>query len=122
MKIDTFRREVVGWKTFSDFEELALACKEFSSVEVTSTSWTALFRSHSLSVPRLLRRSEASIDFTESLLAWERVLEGRFWGWTLSRSLSVEKLMEEAHNLGQFLRHVLYEIPTPELLSEFISL
>lgn len=113
-------REYVAWKNFSHFQELAFALQEFSSVEVISTSWTSIFRP-AAPLSRLLRRSEASIDLTESLMAWERVLEGRFWGWSLSRNLSVEKLMQEAQNLETFLRNVLFEIPTPDIIVEFIS-
>ena len=111
-------REITAWKTFADFEELATACREFSSVEVTSTSWTSLFRP----VPplKLLRHSDASIDLTESLLAWEKVLEDRFWAW-LGGALSVQRLMEETANLDGFIQALLFESPSPELLLEFLS-
>ena len=152
-------KEKIGWKSFKDFEELALACQEFSSgkhfayfvlyvilylfyhilvftlfcfffclsfshllatVEVTSTSWMSMFRS-TPPVSRLLRRSEASIDLTESLMAWEKVLDGMLWGWTLSRNLSIRNLMEESQNLENFLKCLLFEIPTPDILVEFIA-
>jgi hypothetical protein len=113
-------KDIVGWKRFSQFRELATALQEFSSVEVVSTSWTSMFRP-AAPLSRLLRRSEASIDLTESLVAWEKVLEGRFWGWSLSRNLSVERLMQESQNLEAFLRNVLFEIPTPDIIVEFIS-
>jgi hypothetical protein len=111
-------REITAWKTYADFEELATACREFSSVEVTSTSWTSLFRP---SPPlKLLRHSDASIDLTESLLAWEKVLEDRFWAW-LGGALSVQRLMEEMANLDRFIQNLLFESPSPELLLEFLS-
>jgi hypothetical protein len=120
VRITVNNKDIVGWKRFSQFRELASALQEFSSVEVVSTSWTALFRP-AAPLSRLLRRSEASIDLTESLVAWEKVLEGRFWGWSLSRTLSVEKLMRESQDLEAFLRNVLFEIPTPDIIVEFIS-
>ena len=72
-------------------------------------------------VSRLVRRSEASIDLTESLMAWEKVLDGMLWGWTLSRNLSIQNLMEESQNLEHFLKCLLFEIPTPDILVEFIA-
>lgn len=110
--------EVIGWKRFADFKELANACQEFSSGNLPS-SWSTFF--HRSPSYRLVRHYPNSIDLRESLQAWDRVLESRFWGWTFSNNLSVQRLMEDSQNFESFLRNILFEIPSPEILIEFMS-
>lgn len=106
--------EYIGWKSFTDFEELALACREFAKLEEPS-SWLSFFGISSRG-----RVQRDAIDLRESILAWERVLEHRFWNW-YSNSLSVKTLMEEIGVLEIFLTHFLFEIPDPSILVEFVA-
>lgn len=106
--------EYIGWKSFSDFEKLALACREFSRSEEPS-NWLPFFENTIQE-----RHQSESIDLRESILAWEKVLEHRFWNWYHS-SLSVKSLMEETGVLEIFLKHFLFEIPNPSILVEFVA-
>lgn len=106
--------EYIGWKSFADFEELAQACREFSCPHEVP-SWLSFFQPSTMT-----RRSPSSIDLRESILAWERVLDLKLWSW-LQRSLSIQRLMEEAGALEIFLRQILYEIPSPTILVEFVA-
>jgi hypothetical protein len=111
-------KELAIWKKFSYFEQLAEACREYSSVEVAQ-SWTSMFKT--TPSPRKCRLSRNKINFRDTLVAWERVLVARFWGWTLSHTISVQRLMEESQLLEQFLKCILFEVPSPDILVEFFS-
>ena len=114
-------KEVSAWKSYKDFEVLALSLQEFSAGEcTTSNSWIAMFRP-APQMARLLRRSEGSIALTESLIAWDKIVEQRLWGWALARNLNVKFLMEQADLLSSFCRSILYEIPHPDVLVEFLA-
>jgi hypothetical protein len=106
--------EHIGWKDFADFNELAQACREFASCD-ESSSWTSFFQSQS----RMTSRSD-TIDLRESIVAWERVLEHKFWSWYYGH-LSVKRLMEETGVLEIFLKNILFEIPRPTILTEFVA-
>lgn len=106
--------EHIGWKDFADFNELAEACREFASCD-ESSSWSSFFQSQS----RMMSRSD-TIDLRESILAWERVLEHKFWSWYYGH-LSVKRLMEETGVLEIFLKNILFEIPSPTILTEFVA-
>lgn len=106
--------EYIGWKDFADFTELAEACREFACCDEPS-SWTSFFQSHS----RVISRFD-TIDLRESILAWERVLEHKFWSWYYGH-LSVKRLMEETGVLENFLKNILFEIPSPTILTEFVA-
>ena len=106
--------EYIGWKSFTDFEKLALACREFSKSE-ESSHWLPFFESTMQE-----RQQSETIDLRESILAWEKVLEHRFWNW-YQNPLSVKSLMEETGVLEVFLKNFLFEIPDPSILLEFVA-
>ena len=106
--------ERVGWKDFTHFEELAQACCMFSNCE-KPTGWLSFFQSP---LPQTSFRE--TIDLTESILAWGKVLEHKAWNWYQS-SLSVKRLMGEIGVLEIFLKHILFEIPSPSILTEFVA-
>ena len=109
-------KEITCWKKFSQFEQLAEACREYSKVEIVQ-SWTTLFRP----APRPLKfcRDRSKTDFSDTLVAWERLMDARFWGWTLSHAISVQRLMDESQHLELFLKCILFEIPNADILVEF---
>lgn len=104
----------IGWKDFADFNELAQACREFASCD-ESSGWTSFFQSQS----RMASRFD-TIDLRESIVAWEKVLEHKFWSWYYGH-LSVKRLMEETGVLEIFLKNILFEIPSPTILTEFVA-
>ena len=106
--------ERIGWKDFTHFEELAQACCEFSNYD-KPTSWLSFFQSP---LPQTSFRE--TIDLTESILAWDKVLEHKAWNW-YQGSLSVKRLMGEIGVLEIFLKHILFEIPSPSILTEFVA-
>ena len=106
--------ERVGWKDFTHFEELAQACCMFSNCD-KPTGWLSFFQSP---LPQTSFRE--TIDLTESILAWGKVLEHKAWNWYQS-SLSVKRLMGEIGVLEIFLKHILFEIPSPSILTEFVA-
>ena len=104
----------VGWKEFSDFKELADACIVFSTTEVSTWSLNFWISSNDTkNVP------PDPIDLRGSMLAWEKILESKIWVW-FRKQLSVQKLMEDAIAFEAFLRNILYEIPCPAILVEFV--
>lgn len=106
--------ERIGWKDFTHFEELAQACCEFSNYD-RPTGWLSFFQSP---LPQTSFRE--TIDLTESILAWDKVLEHKAWNW-YQGTLSVKRLMGEITVLEIFLKHILFEIPSPSILTEFVA-
>lgn len=89
-------RTYLVWKRYSDFEELGDALDEYSG--------------HGLIVQKT-KRLEQTIE------AWHCVKAHRPW---LMKNLSIKFLKEEFALLDAFLRHLLFETPSLELLKEFV--
>jgi hypothetical protein len=119
--------EISNWKSFSDFEVLATALHAFIvGPGRSSPSWMSFFAPQKKHIPRklslynffdaeemLLKRS-----LSKALIAWEDVVSSHGWSWF--RRLSMTHLIEECRAIDRFLQQVLFEIPNPELLIEFI--
>lgn len=89
-------RTYLVWKRYSDFEELGDAFDEYSG--------------HGLIVQKT-KRLEQTIE------AWHCVKAHRPW---LIKNLSIQFLKEEFVLLDSFLRHLLFETPSLELLKVFV--
>jgi hypothetical protein len=86
-----------SWKRYSNFKALGDALEEFCDGGL------------------LIRRSK---HLQESLATWRKIQEHRPW---LLRDLSVQFLREETQLLEVFLSSLLFEVPTVDLLLEFVT-
>ena len=127
----------VSWKRFSDFEELANACKMYVSI---ATLGTDRLDDRSLRSDRVglggyfkqnffgffspteiptfdLRHSNHFDMLPNTLLAWELVMQNRPW---FSSAVSMKYLNLECRSLFQFLRAFLFEVPSEQVILEFM--
>ena len=118
VKMSLGLEDYVGWKTLEDFKEVANACLEFSD-EKKFNIWPSIFLQR---IPSHKKYSMMrSTRLKKTLLAWENVrsvTSKRNW----FGQLSVASLMVESNALERFLESLLFEIPDPEVLIEFLTI
>lgn len=91
-------KEMVAWKKFKDFRDLGEACQIYAH--------------------RLNKTRTGSPIFRNTIHAWQRVVRNRPW-WSKPQC-SMKYLCSEARLLGNFLKNLLFEVPSVGMLQEFV--
>jgi hypothetical protein len=96
-------REYIAWRRFGDFRAFGEACKQYSA-----------------SMPTYAYNSGgggSGFVLTHTVAAWQAVVAHRPW---FRRNLEISYLLEELSLYETFLRCVLFETPTIDLLLDFM--
>eukprot|EP00981_Chlorochromonas_danica_P001502 scaffold326_cov169-Ochromonas_danica.AAC.3 len=91
-------KEMIAWKKFKDFRDLGEACQTYAH--------------------RLNKTRSGNPIFRNTIHAWQRVVRNRPW-WSKPQC-SMKYLCSEARLLGNFLKNVLFEVPSVGMLLEFV--
>lgn len=108
VKLTLDNKDYICWRRFCDFEVLAMACLEFRK------SREALYPLVSQSEKQEFLRS----TFPKTVAAWHAVEKNRPW-W--NSKVTVDFITTESRLLINFMKQILFETPSVNMLIEFMN-